>query len=95
MTSFPVAMPELNLVQDFLSGLTLPSLRKRRALSVKVDKDKSPIARVGLSSVLNSGRKEISMDSPIPEKNKYALGLAFEKDKALQQLIPVIKRRGF
>jgi len=30
------------------------------------------------------------MDSPIPEKNKYALGLAFEKDKALQQLIPVI-----
>lgn len=30
MTSFPVAlpvaMPELNLVQDFLSGLTLPGL---------------------------------------------------------------------
>ncbi|KAL2322070.1 hypothetical protein Fmac_026449 [Flemingia macrophylla] len=38
-------MPELNLVQDFLSGLTLPSLRKRIALSVKVDKDQSPIAR--------------------------------------------------
>ena len=34
------------------------------------------------------------MDSPIPEKKKYALGLAFEKDKALQQLIPGIKRRG-
>jgi len=59
MTSFPVAMPELNLVQDFLSGLTLPSLGKRIriALSVKVEKDQSPIARVGLSSVLNSGRK--------------------------------------
>lgn len=50
-------MPELNLVQYFLSGLTLPSLGKRIALSVKVDKDQSPIARVGLSSVLNSGRK--------------------------------------
>lgn len=39
------------------------------------------------------------MDSPIPEKKEYALilGLAFEKDKALQQqqLIPGIKRRGF
>lgn len=36
------------------------------------------------------------MDSPIPEKKEYALilGLAFEKDKALQQLIPGRKRRG-
>jgi hypothetical protein len=49
---------------------------------------------VGLSSVLNSGRKKISMDSPIPEKKCIFIFLGFEKDKALQQLIPGIKRRG-
>lgn len=66
-------MPELNLVQDFLSGLTLPSLGKRIALSVKVDKDQSPIARVGFIVLCSQLGMEISMDSPIPEKKEYAL----------------------
>jgi hypothetical protein len=34
------------------------------------------------------------MDSPIPEKKCIFIFLGFEKDKALQQLIPGIKRRG-
>ncbi|KAI4297991.1 hypothetical protein L6164_037845 [Bauhinia variegata] len=93
MTSFPVAMPELNLVQDYLSGLTLPSLGKRIALSVKVDKDQSPIAtRVGLSSVLNSGRGfTYSRKKGICTYS--LLGLAFEKGKALQHKVLLIPGR--